>query len=75
MILPTSSDNFLARIYILFVKNSILLSILVIWEDVIDKILFLMSVSMRSQIIPWEGVQTDFAKFGTKSEFIKIGLT
>ena len=48
MILPASSDNSLAEIYILFVKNSILLSILVIREDVIDKVLLLMSISMPS---------------------------
>ena len=51
MILPTSSDNSLAEIYILFVKNSILLSMLVIREDVIDKVSLLMSISMPSQKI------------------------
>ena len=51
MILPGSSDNSLAETYIFFVKNSILLSMLVIREDVIDKILLLMSLSMPSQII------------------------
>ena len=51
MILPASSDSSLAKIYILFVKNSILLSMLVIREDVIDKVLSLMSISMPSQII------------------------
>ena len=48
MILLTSSDNSPAEIYILFVKNSILLSMLVIREDVIDKVLLLMSISMPS---------------------------
>ena len=43
MILPASSDNSLAEIYILFVKNSISLSMLVIREDVIDEILILVS--------------------------------
>ena len=51
MILPASSDSSLAEIYILFVKNAILLSMLVIREDVIDKVLSLMSISMPSQII------------------------
>ena len=45
MILPTSSDNSLAEIYILFVKNSTLLSMFVIREDIIDKVLLLMSIS------------------------------
>ena len=66
-ILPDSSDNSLVEIYILFVKNSILLSILVIREDVIDEILLLISVSMSSQIIPRQGVQIDFVTFGTKT--------
>ena len=66
-ILPASSDNSLVEIYILFVKNSILLSILVIREDVIDEILLLISVSMSSQIIPRQGVQIDFVTFGTKT--------
>ena len=35
MILPVSSDNSLVQIYVWFVKNSILLSMLVILEDVI----------------------------------------
>ena len=48
MILLTSSDNSPAEIYILFVKNSILLSMLVIREDVTDKVLLLMSISMPS---------------------------
>ena len=51
MILPASSDSSLAEIYILFVKNAILLSMFVIREDVIDKVLSLMSISMPSQII------------------------
>ena len=51
MILPASSDSSLAEIDILFVKNSILLSMLVIREDLIDKVLSLMSISMSSQII------------------------
>ena len=51
MILPASSDSSLAEIHILFVKNAILLSMLVIREDVIDKVLSLMSISMPSQII------------------------
>ena len=51
MILPDSSDNYLVEIYILFVKNSILLSTLVIQEDVIDKLLLFMSILMHSQII------------------------
>ena len=50
MILPASSDNSPAEIYILFVKNSILLSMLVIREDVIDEVLLFMSISMPSQI-------------------------
>ena len=41
MIFPANSDNSLAETHILFVKNSILLSILVIREDVIDKVLLL----------------------------------
>ena len=45
MILPASSDNTLAEIYILFVKNSTLLSMFVIREDIIDKVLLLMSIS------------------------------
>ena len=48
MILLTSSDNSLAEIFILFVKNSILLSMLVIREDVTDKVLLLVSISMPS---------------------------
>ena len=44
-------DNSLAEIYILFGKNSILLSMLVIREAVIDKVLLLMSISMLSQVI------------------------
>ena len=51
MIFSASSDNSLAEIYILFVKNSILLSMLVIREDVIDKVLLLMSISIPSQIL------------------------
>ena len=74
MILPASSDNSLAEIYILFVKNSILLSMLVIREDVIDKVLLLMSISMPSQIIRWQGIQIGFVTFGTKPEFIKAAL-
>ena len=50
MILPASSDNSPAEIYISFVKNSILLSMLVIREDVIDEVLLFMSISMPSQI-------------------------
>ena len=50
MILPASSDNSPEEIYILFVKNSILLSMLVIREDVIDEVLLFMSISMPSQI-------------------------
>ena len=72
---PASSDNSLTEIYILLVKNSILLSMLVIREDVIDKILLLVSISMLSQIIRWQGTQTDFVTFGTKPEFIKVVLT
>ena len=75
MILPASSDNSLAEIYILFVKNSILLSMLVIREDAIDKILLLVSISMPSQIIRLQGIQIDFVAFGTKPEFIKVVLT
>ena len=74
MILPASSDNSLAEIYILFVKNSISLSMLVIREDAIDKIL-LVSISMPSQIIRLQGIQIDFVTFGTKPEFIKVVLT
>ena len=66
MILPVSSDHCLVEIYILFVHNSVLLSMLVIWEDVIDKILLFMSISMPSQIIRWQGIQIDFDMFGTK---------
>ena len=51
MILPASLDNSLAEINNLFVKNSVLLSMLVIREDVIDKILLLVSISMPSQTI------------------------
>ena len=51
MIFSASSDNSLAEIYILFVKNSILLSMLVIREDVIDKVLLLMLISMPSLIL------------------------
>ena len=75
MILPASSDNSLAELYILFVKNSILLSMLVIREDVIDKILLLVSISMPSQTIRWQGIQIDFVTFGTKPKFIKVVLT
>ena len=46
---------------------------LVIREDVIDKILLLVSISMPSQIIRWQ--QIDFVTFGTKTEFIKVVLT
>ena len=74
MILPASSDNSLAEIHILFVKNSILLSMLVIREGAIDKILLLMSISMPSQIIRSQGIQIDFVTFGTKPEFIKVVL-
>ena len=49
MILPASSDNSLAEIYILFIKNSILLSMLVIQEDAVDKVLLLMSISMPTK--------------------------
>ena len=52
MIFPVSSDISLAEIYIQFVKNSILLSKLMIREDVIDKISLLMSISMPRQIYP-----------------------
>ena len=75
MILPASSDNSLAETYILFVKNSILVSMLVIREDVIDNIFLLVSISMPSQIIRWQGTQIDFVTFGTKPEFIKVVLT
>ena len=75
MILPASSDNSLAEIYILFVKNSILLSMLVIREDVIDKVLLLMLTAMPSQITRWQGIQIDFVTFGTKAEFIEVTLT
>ena len=74
MILPASSDNSLAEIHILFVKNSILLSMLVIREGAIYKILLLMSISMPSQIIRSQGIQIDFVTFGTKPEFIKVVL-
>ena len=47
----------------------------VIREDVIDKLLILMSISMPSQIIRWQGIQTDFVAFGTKPKFIKVDLT
>ena len=75
LILPARSDHSLAEIYILFVKNSILLSILVIREDVIDKVLLLMLTAMPSQITRWQGIQTDFFTFGTKAKFIKVALT
>ena len=39
IILPADSDISLAEKYTLFLKYSILLSMLVIWEHVIDKIL------------------------------------
>ena len=45
MISLASSDISLAEIYILLVKNSTLLRMLVILEGVIDKILLLMSIS------------------------------
>ena len=45
---------------------------LVIWEDAIDEILLLMSISMPSQIKLWQRIQTDFLTFGTKPEFIKV---
>ena len=51
MILPASSANSLAKMYILFIENSILLSMLVIREDVIDKVLFLMSILILRQKI------------------------
>ena len=73
--LRASSDNSLDEIYILLVKNSILLSMVVIREDVIHKVLILMSISMPSQIIRWQGIQTDLVAFGTKPEFIKVDLT
>ena len=44
-------------------------------EDVIDKVLLLMSISMPSQVIRWQGIQIDFVTFGTKPEFIKVTLT
>ena len=75
MIFPASSDNSVAEIYILLVKNLILMSMLVIREDVIDKILLLMSISMPSQIIRRQRIQTDFVTFGTKPEFAKVVLT
>ena len=62
MILPASSDNSQAEIR-------------VIREDVIDKILVLVSTSMPSQIICWQGIQIDFVMFGTKPEFIKVVIT
>ena len=71
-ILPASSDNSVAEIYILFVKNSILLKMLVIREDAINKIVLLMLISMLSQIIRSQGIQIDFVTFGTKPEFIKV---
>ena len=74
-ILPASSGNSLAEICILCVKNSILLSMLVIRENVIDKILLLMSISMPSQIIRGRRIQIDFDTFGAKPEFIKVVLT
>ena len=74
MIFSASSDNSLAEIYILFVKNSILLSTLVIREDVIDKVLLLMSISMPSLILRWQGIQIDFVTFGTKPEFVEVAL-
>ena len=46
-----------------------------IQEDVIDKISFLMSISILSQIICSQAIQTDFLTFGTKPEFIKVVLT
>ena len=51
MILPATSGNSLVEKYILFVKNSILLSILAIRADLIDKALLLTSISMPSQVI------------------------
>ena len=44
-------------------------------EDVVDKVLLLMSISMPSQIIRWQGIKTDFVTFGAKPEFIKVALT
>ena len=46
-----------------------------IQEDVIDKISFLMSISILNQIICSQAIQTDFVTFGTKPEFIKVVLT
>ena len=51
MILPATSGNSLAEKYILFVKNSISLSMLVIRADLIDEALLLTSISMPSQVI------------------------
>ena len=65
MILPVSSDNYLAEIYMLFVNNPILLSMLVIWEDGIDKILLLMSISVSSKKIRWQIIHIDLDIFGT----------
>ena len=75
MILPATSGNSLVEKYILFVKNSILLSILAIRADLIDKALLLTSISMPSQVIRWQGIQIDFVTFGTKSEFTEVTLT
>ena len=75
MILPATSGNSLVEKYILFVKNSILLSILAIRADLIDKALLLTSISMPSQVIRWQGIQIDFVTFGTKAEFIEVTLT
>ena len=75
MILPATSGNSLAEKYILFVKNSILLSMLVIRADLIDEALLLTSISMPSQVIRWQGIQIDFVTFGTKREFIEVTLT
>ena len=50
MILPASSGNSLAKMYLLFVKNSVLSSMLLIREDVVSKILLLMSILVPSQI-------------------------
>ena len=75
MILPASSDNSPAKIYLLFVKNSVLSSMLLIREDVVSKILLLLSISVPSQIRHWQGIQIDFMTFGTELEFMKVVLS
>ena len=44
------------------------------FREYINKWQLLVLISMLSQIIRWQGIQTDFVTFGTKPKFIKVVL-